>query len=89
MSQKKQEALSSWFQDLAGNKSLQALSRSKVSLTNHVCVCGWVCMHVCFCPCGCTCVCVCWCICFCVLLSCSTPPSFHTDPTSDKEGRDI
>ena len=66
MSQKKQEALSSWFQDLAGNKSLQALSRSKVSLSTtrsaHL-------MH-------CT-VCVCVCVRACVrsLLNCGTPPS--------------
>ena len=83
MSQKKQEALSSWFQDLAGNKSLQALSRSKVS---RVCGCVGVrtrvCMRVCFRPCGCVRVCV-----LVYMLLCF--PSLYTDPTSDEEGRDI
>ena len=72
MSQKKQEALSSWFQDLAGNKSLQALSRSKVNLTNpRVGVGGWVGVHACvyvcmFLPmwvCAHVCVCVCMLLC--------------------------
>ena len=94
MSQKKQEALSSWFQDLAGNKSLQALSRSKVSLTNPVCVGVWVFAHVCVCVYVSAHVGACACVCVGVYasvfsLSCSAPPSLHTDPTSDEEGRDI